>query len=74
MGMDAKNEAHVDGSSDQELVDLYAARASEISVIDMTDTQVLHASAAADALECRGYVERAGTWFHATRPELVSAG
>lgn len=72
--MDAQTEAQIDDSSDQELVDLYAAHALEITASAMTDVQVLHASAAAEALESRGYVERAGTWLHATRPELVSAG
>ncbi len=61
---------YLDGSSDQELVDQYAAHAPGAAVTEATDNQIHHASTAAYALERRGYIEQAGTWLHANRPAL----
>lgn len=58
------------GSSDQDLVDLYTVHASGDAATNMTDIQVEQASKAAYALESRGYVEQAGIWFHGNRPAL----
>lgn len=60
---------YLDGSSDQELVDLYATHAPG-GPDTMTDKQIHHASTAAYALERRGYVEQAGTWKHQALPAL----
>jgi hypothetical protein len=57
-------------SSDQELVDLYAAHAGRDSVTDMTDDQIQEASHAAYSLELRGHIEQAGIWLHTNRPAL----
>lgn len=60
---------YLDGSSDQELVDLYATHAPG-GLDATTDTQIHQASTAAYALERRGYVEQAGTWKHHSLPAL----
>jgi hypothetical protein len=60
---------YLDRSSDQELVDLYAAHAPGVSGT-VTDNQIHHASTAAYALERRGYVEQAGAWKHNSLPAL----
>ena len=61
---------YLDGSSDQDLVDLYSAHAPGGSGDSLTTNQIHHASRAAYALERRGYVEQAGTWNHPTLPAL----
>ncbi len=61
---------YLDGSSDQELVDLYTAHAPEAAVNAITDCQIHNASTAAYALERRGYIEQAGVWLHSSRPAL----
>ena len=57
-------------SSDQQLVDSYAAHAPVDLVTQMTTTQIRQASDAAHALELRGYTEQAGIWLHEDRPAL----
>lgn len=57
-------------SSDQELVNSYAADAPADLVAQMTTTQIRRASDAAHLLEIRGYTEQAGVWLHVDRPSL----
>ncbi len=61
---------YLDGSSDQDLVDLYATHSPGRPGGGMTDSQIHHASTAAYALERRGYVEQAGIWRHSSLPAL----
>ncbi|GMQ92930.1 MAG: hypothetical protein BMS9Abin12_0407 [Acidimicrobiia bacterium] len=68
--METKTDEGLTGATDQELVDLYTTHAPRAIVIEMTDNQIHHASAAAYALEYRGYIEQAGIWLHDTRPAL----
>lgn len=68
--MEKTLDLYLDGSSDQELVDLYATHEPGTAAIPITDNQIHQASAAAYALERRGYVEQAGIWLHDSQPAL----
>ena len=69
--MDATPLSGLTESSDQELVDHYAAHAPVGLVTKMTAKQIRRASEAAHALELRGYAEQApGIWLHEDRPAL----
>lgn len=70
LGMETKTDSGLTGTTDQELVDLYATHAPSAAITEMTDNQIHHASVAAYALECRGYIEQAGIWLHDIRPAL----
>ncbi|MEN8042110.1 MAG: hypothetical protein ABFR95_11465 [Actinomycetota bacterium] len=61
---------YLDEYSDQELVDLYTDHSPGAVRRDATHAAIHRASAAAYALERRGYVEQAGTWIHTTHPAL----
>lgn len=72
--METTYNTRIDGSSDQELVDLYASNVPHTSDTSVSDRQIETASGAAHTLETRGYVEQAGTWVHHTRPALHATG
>ncbi len=72
--METTHNTHIDTSSDQELVDLYATNVPHVADTSVSDRQIEAASTAAHTLETRGYVEQAGTWIHHTRPALHATG